>query len=98
MAIGGQNGALSHMYTIPAPKKTENLRVQSASGPPSGTERSNDMKQNITALPQRGTIALPRRGTRPTTAVDRIKAKLDPLTMARAAGVLSEPERKEGRR
>ena len=56
------------------------------------------MKQNITALPQRGTIALPRRGTRPTTAVDRIKAKLDPLTMARAAGVLSEPERKEGRR
>ena len=43
------------------------------------------MKNNI--------IALPRRGTRPKTAVDRIKEKVDPLTMARLAGVLVEPGR-----
>lgn len=47
--------------------------------------------RNIIALPVRGTIALPRRGTRPKTAVQKIKENLDPLTMARAAGVLVEP-------
>lgn len=52
------------------------------------------MKKNIIALPQRGTIALPRRGYRPKTAVERVKEKLDPLTMARATGVLVEPARK----
>jgi len=52
------------------------------------------MKQNIISLPQRGTIALPRRGYRPKTAVQKVKDKLDPLTMARMAGVLVEPERK----
>lgn len=59
------------------------------------------MKNNIFPLPPRGTIALPRRGTRPQTAVDRIKAKLDPDLMCRVAGVLVEPGRatikKEGR-
>lgn len=52
------------------------------------------MKNQVIALPVRGTIALPRRGTRPKTAVDRIKEKLDPLTMARIAGVLVEPRMK----
>lgn len=52
------------------------------------------MKKNIIPLPQRGTIALPRRGHRPKTAVEKVKEKLDPLTMARLAGVLVEPARK----
>lgn len=51
------------------------------------------MKKNIIPLPQRGTIALPRRGYRPKTAVEKVKEKLDPLTMARLAGVLVEPKR-----
>ena len=55
------------------------------------------MRDNIIALPPRATLALPRRGTRPQTAVDKIKAKLDPLTMARMAGVLVETDRKTGR-
>ncbi len=44
------------------------------------------MKNNI--------IALPHRKTRPQTAVDKAKAKVDPLTMARLAGVLVETKRK----
>lgn len=55
------------------------------------------MRNNIVALPPRATLALPRRGTRPQTAVDKIKAKLDPLTMARMAGVLVEPRRRPDR-
>ena len=53
------------------------------------------MRDNIIALPQRGTIALPRRGYRPKTKVQKIKEKLDPLTMARMAGVLVEPGRRQ---
>ena len=53
------------------------------------------MKTNIISLPQRGTIALPRRGYRPQTAVQKVKANLDPLTMARAAGVLVEPVKRK---
>ncbi len=49
------------------------------------------MKNNIIPLPQRKALALPRRGYRPKTAVQKVKEKLDPLTMARAAGVLVEP-------
>lgn len=50
------------------------------------------MKNNIIALPRRGErLALPRRGYRPKTAVQKIKENLDPLTMARYAGVLVEP-------
>ncbi len=46
--------------------------------------------------PEKGTLALPRRGTRPQTAVDRIKENLDPLTMAKVAGVLAEgPDRRD---
>lgn len=52
------------------------------------------MKKNVIPLPQRGAIALPRRGYRPKTAVQKIKEKMDPLTMARVAGVLVEPARK----
>lgn len=48
------------------------------------------MTGKIIPLPPRGTIALPRRGVRPMTAVDKIKAKCDPLLMARMAGVLVE--------
>ena len=48
------------------------------------------MTGKIISLPPRGTIALPRRGTRPMTDVDKIKAKCDPLLMARIAGVLVE--------
>lgn len=55
------------------------------------------MRNNIIALPPRATLALPRRGTRPQTAVDKIKAKLDPLTMARVAGVLVETDRRTER-
>ena len=55
------------------------------------------MKQNVIELPVRGTIALPRRGTRPKTAVDRIKEKVDPLTMARIAGVLVDSEEHHAR-
>ena len=55
------------------------------------------MRDNIIALPQRGTIALPRRGYRPKTKVQKIKEKLDPLTMARMAGVLVEPGRRPDR-
>ena len=50
------------------------------------------MKKNIIPLPQRGTIALPRRGCRPKTAVQKVKEKMDPLTMARGAGALGEPK------
>lgn len=55
------------------------------------------MRDNVIALPPRATLALPRRSTRPQTAVDKIKAKLDPLTMARATGVLVETDRRTGR-
>ena len=48
---------------------------------------------NIIPLPTRGTIALPQRCPRPMTAVDEAKAKLDPLLMARIAGVLVEPNK-----
>lgn|GEM_PF-6318293 len=51
------------------------------------------MKKNIIPLPQRGTIALPRRGYRPKTAVQKIKEKMDPLLMARMAGVLVETDK-----
>ena len=43
----------------------------------------------------RGIIALPQRGTRPMTAVDKVKAKLDPLLMARMAGVLVETNKSD---
>lgn len=56
------------------------------------------MNNIIRLTPPRGTIALPRRTPRPETAVDRIKAKCDPLTMARLAGVLVETEKRGGRR
>lgn len=50
------------------------------------------MERKIIELPRRGErLALPRRGTRPKTAVQKVKESLDPLTMARAAGVLVEP-------
>ena len=49
------------------------------------------MKNTRIALPARVVLALPRRGTRPRTQVDRIKDKLDPLLMARTVGVLVEP-------
>lgn len=38
-------------------------------------------------------IALPERTPRPKTAVQKVKEKLDPLTMARIAGVLVEPRK-----
>ncbi len=44
-------------------------------------------------LPAREVLALPRRGTRPMTAVDKVKAKMDPLLMARIAGVLVEADK-----
>lgn len=53
------------------------------------------MNRNNIALPARGTLALPRRGTRPETQVDRIKRKCDELLMARIAGVLVEPDRRK---
>lgn len=50
------------------------------------------MGRKIIELPIRQTpLALPRRGYRPKTAVQKIKENLDPLTMARYAGVLVEP-------
>lgn len=52
------------------------------------------MKNQVIALPKKGTIALPRYGYRPKTAVQKVKEKLDPLTMARIAGVLVEPRMK----
>lgn len=55
------------------------------------------MRNNVIPLPQRGTLALPRRGYRPKTAVQKVKEKLDPLTMARMAGVLVEPNRRTER-
>lgn len=50
------------------------------------------MGRKIIELPVRQTpLSLPRRGYRPKTAVQKIKENLDPLTMARYAGVLVEP-------
>ena len=50
------------------------------------------MERKIIELPVRQTpLALPRRGYRPKTAIQKIKENLDPLTMARYAGVLVEP-------
>lgn len=43
----------------------------------------------------RGIIALPQRCPRPMTAVDKVKAKLDPLLMARMAGVLVEANKSD---
>ena len=60
-------------------------------------ERKVPMNEKIIhVLPTpRGIIALPQRGTRPMTAVDKVKAKLDPLLMARMAGVLVETNKSD---
>ena len=54
-------------------------------------------KNNVIAMPKRATLALPRRGYRTKTVVQKIKEANDPLLMARVAGVAVEPERKRGR-
>lgn len=55
------------------------------------------MKNNVIQLPTRATIALPRRTTRPKTAVQKIKEAHDPLLMARIAKVAVEADQKRGR-